>query len=124
MNKYHHISLNVQFLVVLDGIICYSVRFCDNSLLMLKMFFRSLASKKILVFSSERKVLVSLLSILFHLQNPVSVFGKFNYYTRHMRKPKKFEALFCRQKTAEEFTFPTKSVKTSKRQFRLKRQFF
>ena len=56
MNKYH-ISLNSQFVVVSDGIICFSV--WHNSLLVLKMHFQvfSLASKKVQGFSSERKIL-------------------------------------------------------------------
>ena len=75
MNKYH-ISLNSQFIVVLVGIICFSVRFYGNSLLVLKMHIQvfSFASKKVQGFSSERKILVSLLSVLFHLRNRVSVF--------------------------------------------------
>ena len=41
-----------QFTVVLNGIICFSVRFCDNSLLVLKMHFQdfSFASKKYKAF--------------------------------------------------------------------------
>ena len=76
MNKQHRILLNSQFIVVLDGIICFSVRFCDNLLLVLKMHFQvfSFASKKVQEFSSDRKILMSLLSVLFHLQNHVSVF--------------------------------------------------
>ena len=64
-------SLNSQFVVVLDGIICFSVQFCDNSLLVLKMRFQvfSFASKKVKGFSSDMKILISLLSVLFHLQN-------------------------------------------------------
>ena len=48
MTKSHRILLNSQFTVVLNGIICFSVRFCDNSLLVLKMRFKvfSFASKK------------------------------------------------------------------------------
>ena len=44
--------------VVLNGIICFSVRFCDNSLLVLKMRFQvfSVASKKVQRFSSDRKI--------------------------------------------------------------------
>ena len=44
-----HLSLTSQFTVVLNGIICFSVRFCNNSLLVLKMLFQffSFASKKI-----------------------------------------------------------------------------
>ena len=63
-------------MVVLDGIICFSVRFCDNSLLVLKMRFQVnfFASKNVQGFSSDRKVLISLLSVLFHLQNFASVF--------------------------------------------------
>ena len=73
---WHHISLNSQLNVVLNGIICFSVQFCDNSLLMLKKRFQvfSFASKKVQGFSSDRKILMSLLSVLFHLQNLVSFF--------------------------------------------------
>ena len=70
-------SLNSQFTVVLDGIICFSVlRFSDNSLLVLKMRFQvfPFANKKVQGFSNGRKILMSLLSVLFHLQNFVSVF--------------------------------------------------
>ena len=69
-------SLNSQFIVVLDDIICFSVRFCDNSLLGLKMHFQvfTFASKMVQGFSSDRKILMSLLPVLFHLQNLVSVF--------------------------------------------------
>ena len=57
-------SLNSQFIVVLDGIIC------DNSLLVLKMRFQvfSFSSKKVQGFSSDRKILMSL-SVFFHLEN-------------------------------------------------------
>ena len=74
MTKQHHVSLNSQFAIVLNGIICFSVWFCDNSLLVLKMLFQvfSFASKKVQGFSSDKKIL--LLSVLFHLQNRVSVF--------------------------------------------------
>ena len=43
-----HILLNSQFTVALNDIICFSVRFCNNSLLVLKMFLQvfSFASKK------------------------------------------------------------------------------
>ena len=55
----------------MNGIICFSVRFCDNSLLVLKMRFQvfSFASKKVQGFSSDMKILMSLLSVLFYLQN-------------------------------------------------------
>ena len=58
--KYHHISLYSQFTVVLDGIICFSARFCDDSLLALKLRFQvfSFASKKVQGFSNDRKALV------------------------------------------------------------------
>ena len=48
-------SLNSQFIVVLDGTICFSVQFCDNSLLVLKMRFQAFcfASKEVRVFSSD-----------------------------------------------------------------------
>ena len=65
MNKLHHISLNSQFIVVLNDLICFSVRFCGNSLLVLKMRFQafSFASKKVQRFFSGRKMLMSLLSV-------------------------------------------------------------
>ena len=44
----------------------------------------SFASKKVQCFSSEKKILMSLLSVLFHLQN--SVFGNFNFYPRYLGK--------------------------------------
>ena len=88
MTKWHHISLNSQFTVVLNGIICFSVWFCDNSLLVLKMRFQvfSLASKKVERFSSDRKTLMSLLSVLFHQPDRVSVFWNFNLQSRHLGK--------------------------------------
>ena len=75
-NNYEQKINYSQFNAFLNGIICFSVRFCDNSLLMLKMRFQafSFASKKVQGFSSDRKILMSLLSVLFHLQNRVSVF--------------------------------------------------
>ena len=81
MTKKHHISLNSQFNVVLNGIICFSVRFCDNSLLVLKMRFQvfSFASKKVQGFSSDRKISMSLLSVLFHQQNRLPVFWNFKF---------------------------------------------
>ena len=71
MNKQHHILLNRKFIVVLDSLICFSVRFCNNSLSVLKMRFEvfSFPSKKVQGFSSDRKILMLLLSVLFHLQN-------------------------------------------------------
>ena len=81
MTKKHYISLNSQFTVVLNIIVCFSVRFCENSLLMLKMRFQvfSFARKKVQGFSSDTKILMSLLLVLFHLQNCVSVFRNFNF---------------------------------------------
>ena len=79
MNK-QRLSLNNEF-TVLEGIICFSVRFWDNSVSVLKMRFQafSFASKKVQGFSNDRKVLVLLLPVLFHLQNLVSVFLNFNF---------------------------------------------
>ena len=59
MNKWHHISLNNKF-IILKGSIWFSVRFWDNSLLVLKMRFQvfSFASQKIQGFSSDRKTLI------------------------------------------------------------------
>ena len=61
MTKKLHKSLNSQFTVVLSSI-CFSVRFCDKSLLVLKMFFQVFyfARKKVQGFSSDRKMLMSL----------------------------------------------------------------
>ena len=86
MTRYYHISLNSRFIVVLNGIICVSVRFCDNSLLLLKMRFQvfRFASKSVQRFSSDRKMLMSLLSVLFHLPNRVSVF--WNFSPRYLEK--------------------------------------
>ena len=82
------VSLNSQFTVVLNGIICFSVRFCDNSLLVLKMRFQvfSFASKKVQGFSRDMKILMSLLSVSFHLQKCVSVFWNFDFYPRYLGK--------------------------------------
>ena len=80
-NQWHHISLNNQFTVVLNGIICFSVRFKDSSLLVLKIRFQvfSFTSKEVQWFSCDRKISMSLLSVLFHLQNHLSVFFNFNF---------------------------------------------
>ena len=45
MTKQHHILLNSQFAVILNGIIFFIVRFCDSSLLGLKFFFRFFLSQ-------------------------------------------------------------------------------
>ena len=76
MSKPHHMSLSSQFIVVLNVIICLPVQFCDNSLLVLKMRFQvfSFASKKVQGFSSDRKILMLLLSVLFHLQTVSQLF--------------------------------------------------
>ena len=76
MVKQHHISLNGRVTVVLDGIIYFSAQFCDNSLLALKIRFQvfSFASKKVQGLYRDRSILMSLLSLLFHLQNRVLVF--------------------------------------------------
>ena len=60
MTKWHHISLNSQFTVAFNGIICFSLRFCDNSLLMLKVHFQvfTFAIKKVQGVSSDRKTLL------------------------------------------------------------------
>ena len=46
----------------------------------------SFASKKVQRFSSDRKILMSLLSVLFHLQKPVSVFWNFKFWPRYLGK--------------------------------------
>ena len=80
INPYHcfleNVNLNKQFIVVLDGIICFSVRFWDNSVLVLEMRFQvfCFAGKKVHGFSSGGMILMLLLSVPFHLQNRVSLF--------------------------------------------------
>ena len=53
-------SLTSHFTVVLNGIICFSVRFYDNSLLILKLRVHifSFVSKNVKGFSSDRKTLM------------------------------------------------------------------
>ena len=82
------VALNSQFNVALNGIIYFSVQICDNSLLALKMLFQvfSFASKKVQGFSSDRKMLMPLESLLFYLQNLVSVYWNFNFYPRYLGK--------------------------------------
>ena len=85
---YHHISLYMinhiyhsHFIVVLDGIVSFSICFCDNSLLVLRTRFQvfSFATKKVLQgFSSDKKILM-LLSVLFYQENHVSVFSIFDF---------------------------------------------
>ena len=55
-------------MLVLKSIVCLSIRICDNSLLVLKMRFQvfSFVSKKLQSFSSDNKLLILLLSVLFH----------------------------------------------------------
>ena len=89
MTKWHHISLNSWFTVVFfNYIICFSVRFCDNLLLVLKMLFQvfAFASKKIHGFSSDSRLLMLQLLLLFHLQKRVSVFSNFKFYPRYLRE--------------------------------------
>ena len=74
--SYH---LHITYIVVLDGIICFSERFYDNSLLKMRFQVLPFESKKVQGCSSDSKIiLMSLLSVLFHLQNHVSGFQKFN----------------------------------------------
>ena len=81
MTKQHHISLSSQFTALLNSMICFSVQFCDYSLLVLKMRIQvfSFATKKVQGFSSDWKILMLLLSVLLHLQNCISLFWNFNF---------------------------------------------
>ena len=58
-------------MLVLKGIVCLSIRICDDSLLVLKMRFRvfSFVSRKVQGFSSDNKLLILLLPLLFHPLN-------------------------------------------------------
>ena len=53
---------------------CSSVQFCDNSVLKMRFQVFSFASKKVQGFSSDRKILMSLLSVFFHLQTVSQLF--------------------------------------------------
>ena len=99
---------------------------------MLKMRLQifSFANKKVQGFSSDRKILISLSSVLFYLQNHVSGFWNFDFYPRYFWKrslcpwnqfhllrnsdksllspeqnklKKKSDTRSCRQKTAEDY---------------------
>ena len=129
MTPFFTIVNKCHFTAVLNGIICFSIRFCDNSILVSKMSFQafSFASKKVQGFSSDRKILMSMSSVLFHLQNCVTVFeilifsqdiwGDVHYvreinlislgtllkafYLPNKTTWKKSETRFCRRKTPE-----------------------
>ena len=83
----------------------------------------SFTSKKVQRFYSDRKILMSLLSLPFHLQNRVSVFWNFIFLSRDLRalslfpwnqphllrnsdksllSPEQSEVRFCRRKAAED----------------------
>ena len=82
-------SLNSQFVFVLDGILCFSVQFCDNALLVLKIRFELFffTNKKVQgFFQCNRKILMPLLSVLFYLQNHESVFWDFKFQPRYLGK--------------------------------------
>ena len=89
MTKQDHISPNRQFTVVLNSIIFSPVRFCEISLLVLKMSFQvfSFAIKKVQGYSSDRKIFMSLLSVFYHLRSCVSEFRNFNFYPSYLWKP-------------------------------------
>ena len=80
--------LNSQFILFFWMAFFFSVRFCDNSLLVLKMRFQvfCFTSRNVQGFSNDKKILMSLLSVLFHLQSHVSVFWNFNFWQRYLGK--------------------------------------
>ena len=121
MTEKHHISLNNQFTIVLNGIIFFPVPFCDNSLLVLKMPFQvySFTSKKVQVFFNDRKMLLSLLSLLFEISTfSQDIWGNIHcvckinlisygtlikaLYLPSKTNLKKSETQFCRRKTAKD----------------------
>ena len=61
--------MNSQFTVVLNGIVCFSVRFCDYSLLMLKVRFQvfSFASKKVQVLFNHGSFIYKTVSQFFEI---------------------------------------------------------
>ena len=112
----------------MNSIICFSVQFCDNSLLVLKTHFHvfSFAREKVQGFSSDRKILI-LLSMLFHLQNRVSIFGNLIfsqgiwgnvYYVPEINlisEGSLIKAFYLSNKISEKFTFPTSLKASNKR---------
>ena len=63
----NNISLNSQFIVVLDDIICFSVQFCYNSLLVLKTRFQVFSFRKqksTKVFQSQEDINVVVVGAL------------------------------------------------------------
>ena len=112
----------------MNSIICFSVQFCDNSLLVLKTRFHvfSFAREKVQGFSSDRKILI-LLSMLFHLQNRVSIFGNLIfsqgiwgnvYYVPEINlisEGSLIKAFYLSNKISEKFTFPTSLKASNKR---------
>ena len=79
------ILLNSQFTVALNGIICFPVWFYNNSLFSLKMRFQvfSFVSTKVQGFSSDKNILMSLFSVLFHLQK-VSQFFEILIFSKNI----------------------------------------
>ena len=71
ITKQYHILLNSQLNVVLNSIICFTVRFCDNSLLVLKMYFQvlSFVSKTLHGFCSDIRILMPQKPLFFYLQD-------------------------------------------------------
>ena len=63
-------------MTILDRIICFSLRFCDIAVLVLKIYFQffCFASQKLQGFSSDRNILMKMLSVFYHLQSRISVF--------------------------------------------------
>ena len=112
----------------MNSIICLSVQFCDNSLLVLKTRFHvfSFAREKVQGFSSDRKILI-LLSMLFHLQNRVSIFGNLIfsqgiwgnvYYVPEINlisEGSLIKSFYLSNKISEKFTFPTSLKASNKR---------
>ena len=71
----------------MNGIIRFSVLFCDNSLLVLKMGFQvfSFVSKKVEGFSSDSQCQCRF-NHCSYLQNRVSIFLDFNFKPRYLGK--------------------------------------
>ena len=117
----HRISLNSQFTDVLNSIICFSVRFCDNSLLMLKVRFQvfSFASKKVQVLFNHGSFIYKTVSQFFEIlifsqdicgnvhYVPEIIFISSGTLIKAFHLPnktiqKKSERRFCRRKRAED----------------------
>ena len=101
------ISLNSQFTAVLNGIICFSVRFCDNSLLCIFRFFLSQA-KRFKVFQWQQDINIVVISVLSSTTR-VSVFWNFNFIWGNVHYVPEIN-LISQECLIKAFYFPNKTI--------------